>query len=403
MNQSKIVILGNGIAGFTAAEQIRTYSTEIDILMISEEQEESYLRPMLSKLYFRTLTRSKLQVVEDKWYEEQKITRMLGKVVHKIHAENKMIELKSGEYIHFDTCIYALGAGSFMPPFKGADFKGVMTVRNILDLNSLRKLLTTAKEVVMIGGGVIGLEIAWEITKMGCHVVLLEASERIMSRSLDVQSCEILTQQIREHGIQVDTEITIQELQEHPEKPGWVNGVKLTDGRVFPADLVVVSAGIRANIGVAQQSGICCDRGVLVDDKLMTNYDYIFAAGDCIQLDTPNPGLWNYAKLSGAIAGYNAVNTMNQRSFLPMTDPLILNVMDTSIFSIGDIREDSEVEIHVDYGDHREEVAQFFVNTPKKVKLIYSKKFYRNGELCGAVLLGDLSQMKEIQNEINQK
>lgn len=395
MKNKKIVILGNGIAGFSAAKEIRKYQPDTEIVMISDENEMPYLRPLLTKSYIRTFQRQNILIKEDGWYQTQGIRMLRGKKIESILTAEQMVLLEDGSKESYDACIYALGAHNFIPPFSGAEQAGVHSIRTIEDLNRIRSGLAVAEHAVIIGGGVIGLEMAWEITQMGCHVTILEVGSRLMGRLIDEQSAGLLSEIITKKGLNVYTGVQVEELTGN----GYVTGVRLADGRWFSASLVVISCGIRANIEVARKSGLYCDRGVIVSDRLETSIPGIFAAGDCIQGTAPNPGMWNYSRRSGEISGYNALFPTAPKLFRPNPEPVILNAMDTSLYSIGTIDTDvTQVEI-ADTSEQAEK--QFLINHHEGMQQAYSKRFYQQGKLCGVVLIGDLSQISSIKQEIS--
>jgi len=394
MKNRKIVILGNGIAGLSAVKEIRKHQPDTEIVMISDENEIPYLRPLLTKTYIRTFQRQRIQIEEDSWYQTQGIKLHKGKRVESILTKDQLVLLEGGGKECYDACIYALGAHNFIPPFSGAEQAGVHSVRTVADLNRIRSGLAVAEHAVVIGGGVIGLEMAWEIAQMGCHVTILEAGQRLLERLLDEQSAGVLSAIITKKGLNVYTGVQVEELT----GSGDVTGVRLADGRWFSAGLVVVSCGIRANIEVARKAGLSCERGVIVTDRLETSVPGIFAAGDCIQTQEPNPGLWNYSRKSGEVAGYNALFPSDPRLFRPDQEPVILNAMGTSLYSIGTITtDDFRVEIA---GSSGREEKQFLINHHEGTQQAYSKRFYQQGQLCGAVVIGDLSQIRSIKQEI---
>lgn len=397
MNKS-YVILGNGIAAFSAAQAIRSCDLDSRVTMISQEKELPYTRPLLSKTWFRTLKRDGMFIREEAWYDENRIERIQGKNIEYADLENHMAVLQDGQKLHYDKGIYALGASCFMPPFTGRDKAGVFMVRTISDFNKIRSRLALAEKAVVIGGGVIGLEMAWEIRQTGCGVTILEAGPRLMGRLLDAESAQVLTEKIQNAGIPAYSGVQISELTGEYE----VDGVSLADGRWFPAQLVIVSCGVRANTAVALNSKLECDRGVLVDDYLRTSSPDWLAAGDCIQWKQPNPGLWNYAARSGEIAGWNLVHG-EDRCFVPASEPVILSAMGTSLFSIGNISEDGDVRTETRQGTKTGKRKMFRVNGHEGDAEYYEKRFYRDGALCGAVLMGNLELMMEIRNELNKQ
>lgn len=391
----RFAVLGNGIAGFSAAAEILRQQPDGEITIISDEKISSYLRPLLSKTYFKTFQKERILLAEDSWYQENSIRQILGCRIEEIIPEEKQIRLSSKEMIPYDKCIYALGSGCFVPPFRGADKAGVMTVRNTKDFDRIRKYVSAASRAVVIGGGVIGLEMAWEISKTGCRLTILEAAPRLMGRLLDEESSCVLAGIIEKIGIPVFAGVRIEEITGKDS----VTGVKLADGSWFPADFVIVSCGVRANAEPARKAGISCDRGVLVNEFLQTSAPDIYAAGDCMQWKYPNPGLWRYSKISGETAGYNASSENGEKkAFVPAAEPVILDAMGISLFSVGSVEEADGVEIV--RGAGRQGKYLFMINRHDGEDLQYAKYFYKNGRLQGAVLIGDLSQAEQIKREI---
>ena len=339
--------------------------------------------------------------------------------------------LADGTCLPYDKCIYALGARCHVPPIPGRDLPGVACVRTINDLQKIRRLLAPAKHAVVIGGGVIGLEFAWEIRKTGCEVTVLEALPHLMARVLDPESAEVLKERCEACGIAVRTGAEIEKI----EGADRAEAVTLAGGERFPADLVLLSCGIRANTEVALRSGLACGRGVLVDGHLRTSDPDVFAAGDCIQpdesalhaaegrcsIDDTNPGLWTYAKETGELAGANVVRAKEEAlTFRPWPESVLLSALGTSLFAMGDVREEDCPTAKDRCNDAtpsgqpetncpgaaagRPSDAQailFQVNPHGEKDLHHEKRFYRDGRLCGAVLMGDLSKMAAIKEELS--
>ncbi|MBO5544061.1 MAG: FAD-dependent oxidoreductase, partial [Oscillospiraceae bacterium] len=202
------------------------------------------------------------------------------------------------------------------------------------------------------------------------------------------------------------------------------DGVDLADGRHFPADLVILSTGVRPVTGPARRAGLVCDRGVVTSPQLLTSDPDILAAGDCIQCGGPNPGLWNYARISGEIAGYNVVHPEDPKTFEAGTFPLIMSAMNMGLFAAGITAESEEVTAEVRCWENAEQPDQFRVNEKALGSAqrgsrgsvqgtalgtapggflraeTYEKRFYRDNRLCGAVLIGDISGMAEILDEL---
>ena len=155
--EKRIVILGSGMAGFSAASQIRSQDPNVRITMVSREQELPYLRPRLSKTCFCSFPKNRLAIVPESWYQNQRIKLLLGKRAVRILADEKILLLENGETLDYDACIYALGASPILPPIIGADKKGVVTLHSLTDFIQLRNYAASARRAVVIGGGLTGL------------------------------------------------------------------------------------------------------------------------------------------------------------------------------------------------------------------------------------------------------
>ncbi len=392
------VILGNGIAGLSAAEAIRGCQRDAEITMVSEEPGLTFLRPLLSKTWFSTLRGDRIRVKEPEWYEENRIQCMTGRKITELRPMEHEIVLEDGLTLPYDAAIYALGARSMIPSFQGRDKEGVVALRTLEDFGKLRRRLLKARQAVVIGGGVTGLETAWQLKQMGCQVTVLETASRVMERFLDAQSAEVLTKIMEEGGIACHTGVTVAEIEGGKE----ASGVRLEDGRVFPAGLIVAAAGIRANTELARDAGIACGKGVLADDFMRTSAPDLFAAGDCIQWRKQDPGLWTYAKASGETAGFNAARREAEWiPFRPEEESVILHMMGTGIFFAGNVPEEESGSAAVSGPKPVPSPDVCFrVNDPERGERQYTKKFYRDGKLTGAVLIGDLSEMEQIKSEL---
>lgn len=395
--ENKYLILGSGIAGFSAANQIRQLCAEAEITMVGAEPENTYLRPLLSKTDFKNFQRDRIRCVQDDWYAKNYIRLYKGAAVKTIDRQNHRVTLADERCLSYDKCIYALGSDCFVPPIPGREKKGVLTLRTVRDFHDLRRLCMTAKTAVLIGGGVIGMEMAWELRQLGIACTILEAAPRLMARQLDVESSAFLKEHIQSIGIPCFIGVQVAAITGETAAAG----VQLADGRWFPGDIVILSAGVRAVTAPAAAAGLQCDRGVVTDDTLVTSDPDILAAGDCVQCGIPNPGLWNYARVSGEIAGYNAVCPQNPKTFSVGSFPVVLSAMGMGLFALGSVEESEEVTAVV----QRQPPVNgggptFRVNQNACGPLNYQKRFYRDGELCGAVLMGDISAMGEILKQL---
>ena len=390
------LVLGAGIAGLSAAREIRCQDPEAAITLIGAEPDGPYLRPLISKTDFRRLQRQKILVAEDSWYEENRISLLKGCAVAAIDPKARLVTLSDGRKLPYDKCVYALGADCFVPPIPGREKEGVLTLRGTGDFHSLRRHSLTAKEAVLIGGGVIGIEMAWELLQLGIRCTILEAMPRLMARQLDAESAALLQERITAAGCRCHTGVQVSEITGEDR----VSGVLLADGRHFPADIVIFSTGVRAVTGPARAANLACERGVVTNAQLFTSDPDILAAGDCIQCGGPNPGLWNYARISGETAGYNAVHPDTAKTFAAGSFPLIMSAMGTGLFAVGITAETETVTAVRKRWKNTAAPGAFRVNQSARGEETYEKRFYQDGKLCGAVIIGDISGMAEILDEL---
>lgn len=371
------VILGNGAAGHYAAEAIRKRDRTGTITMISNEPYRTYNRPMLTKSIMAGLNEEQIAVEDASWYEENHIYQILGHEVVKIDPEAKEVHLDDGSKYHYTKLIYALGSECFIPPIKGADKDGVIAIRRLSDTKKVAEKLKETKHAVVIGGGVLGLEAAWELKKSRCEVTVLELAPVLMGRQLDKTAGEMLKKISEGQGIQIHTGVQIEAI-EGGEK---AEGVRLADGTVIPAELVIVSCGVRANTALAKEAGIETDRAVIVNEKMETNIPDIYACGDCAQYEGINYAIWPQAVEEGKTAGAQAAGDDNTYSTVPAA--LSFHGMNTALFAAGDNGQNPDLIYKtVEYKDEG--------------KKQYQKYYFLNNRLCGVILIGDTSRMAEM-------
>ncbi len=375
------VILGNGAAGFQAASAIRERDKTASIVMISNEPYRSYNRPMLTKSIMADLEEGQIEIQNAAWYEEQNIQLILNEEVTAIRPEEKQVELGNGMKFAYTKLIYALGSECFIPPIQGSDKEGVVAIRRLADTKKIAQMLPQVKNVVVIGGGVLGLEAAWEMKKAGCQVTVLEAAPSLMGRQLDEAASDMLQLIGEGQGIQIHTAVKITEI----EGDASVTGVKLESGEVFKADLVIVSAGVRANVGVAKEAGISIDRAVVVDEKMQTNIEGIYACGDCAQFDGVNYAIWPEAVEQGKVAGANA--TGDDAVYTPVPAALSFHGMNTALFAAGDAGKNPNLMYKT-------------IEFKDMGKKQYQKLYFLNNRLCGVILIGDVSRMAELSEAL---
>ncbi len=380
----KFVILGGGTAALNAAKAIRERNSTATITMLSDEKELPYDRPMLTKNMFGAISGGAIASKDSIWYGEQNIDLRLETKVKSMDTTKKEIYLEDGSALPYDKCVYALGSRSFIPPIKGAELEGVTAVRTIADVEKINQMALHAKHAVVIGGGVLGLEAAWELRKEKIEVTVLEGLPYLLKGKLDTSAADLLAKIAEKNGIHVMTgakiaEITGGEKAEH---------VVLEDGTKIPADIVIISTGVRANKELAENAGLAANRAVMVNDKMQTTDSNIFAGGDCAEYEGVNMAIWPVAMEMGRIAGANAAG--DSLPYLPQIQGMSLSAMNTSLYAIGDV-------------GTRENVVYKTMEIRDDNKMTLEKYYFSHNALCGVILIGDVSKMKEMTEAVIKK
>jgi len=374
----RFIIVGNGAAGTTACEEIRKRNKVCPIEIISAENVIGYNRPMLTKGILSELDPADFYIKPPEWYKENNIRLTLGVRVKEIKKDTKELVLENGETRKFDKLILATGARAYLAPFKGSNQEGVFVIRTLEDVKRIQEFLKKQVEkAVVVGGGILGLEAAWELKKAGKDVTVIEFSPNIMNKQLDQRGSELLRAAAEKSGIRVITGTEIEEISGE----GKATGVRLVDGTSVNGQLIVCSMGIRQNIDLAAAIGIETGRSIKVNDRMETSVKDIYACGDCAEYNGKNYGIWGQAVEMGKTAGINAVgDEYRYEAFTPSNS---FSGMETTLFSVGDNGKDPE-KLYKTL-----EVYDAAKNT-------YEKLYFVNNRFCGGILMGDVSKSSRL-------
>lgn len=362
----KLLIVGAGIAGLTAAEQARSHSPDVAITMISREPVLPYYRLNLTRFLAGEVEESELFIQHQKWFSARKINYVTGEVTV-IKREVKQVLLRDGSKFDYDRLIMTSGSHPFIPPIPGITRAGVTVLRTLQDARKIQQQLVKGLKVACIGGGLLGLEIAGALLRHGVEVSVLEGHGWLLPRQLPEAAGKILMQQLEQRGIKVCCGVRVQELVGDES----VQAIRFDTGDDLPVDLVVVAAGVRPNSHLARQSGLKVETGVVVDDMMLTSDPAILAAGDIVEHRGVFYGIWPASFAQGMVAGNNAVG--GQLEFEKMPPSNRIKVLDIELFSIG--------QIHPEDASTR--VVELFDGTT------YKGLFCRDGKVVGAALYGD--------------
>ena len=274
-----IVILGAGHAGVQLAASLRDEGYAGEIVLVSDEPHIPYQRPPLSKAFMQAPDANVLLLRGESFFEQQKINLLKGERAESVDCKARTVHLASGKVLSYTHLVFATGAEPRVAPFAGADLKGVHVLRNLDDAALIRSDLAKATHAVIIGAGFIGLEFAATAAKTLKHIDVIEAAPRVMGRAVSTIISDFYAQAHDAFGVRLhlNTGVTAIEGED-----GHVSAVRLADGRILPADLVVVGIGVVAADGLARAAGIICSNGIETDSAMLTSDPNVSAIGDCV-------------------------------------------------------------------------------------------------------------------------
>src|SRR6202043_3409892 len=249
------------------------------IAVIGDEPRLAYNRVLLSSVLAGETASHDIEPKPADWWRDRGVTLKYGCAVTEVDVGRRELKIANDESIAFSKLVLATGSTPLRLDVRGADLAGVHTFRDSRDVDLLLTLAAQRKRVVVVGGGLLGLEAAYGLAKAGASVTLLHLMDRLMERQLDVPAAELLKSLVERKGIKILLNANTARL--HGERR--VEGIELTDGRRIDADAVIFAAGIRPNIALAKEAGIPVGRGIVVDDHLQTGAPDIFALGECAE------------------------------------------------------------------------------------------------------------------------
>jgi nitrite reductase (NADH) large subunit len=379
----RVIIVGNGLAGIISAKTLRELDKKVEIEVFTEEKYHYYPRPNLIEFLAGTIPFERMFAFPQEWYREQNINIHLGKPVTRIFPDSQEIEVAGGKKEKYESLLLANGSFSFIPPFKGTAKKGVFALRTLSDAFELLEYLKNHQRVVVIGGGLLGLEIARAMKSRGARVDVVEFFDRLLPRQLDIQGASMLKAQIENMGINVHLGLATEEILGQND----VRGLKFKGEREIEMDMAIVAAGVRSNIRLAKEAGLETDRGLVTDDYLQSNNPKIFGAGDVIQhrgrVYGIIPSSFNQARVV-------ASNILGKKEKYEGTIPSnTLKVAGLDLTSVGLV--------------NPEEGTSEEFRKEKKEEGIYKKVVIQKGVVIGAIWMGTKKGVNEISRIISQK
>ena len=278
MSVKKIVILGAGQGGVQVAISLRDNGFDGQIAMVGDEALLPYERPPLSKSYLLgDKSRQSLQFRPEKYYADHKIDMVLDDPAIGIDRQAATVRLHSGAQLAYDHLVFAIGARNRLLPM-GDGLDGILYMRTLADADALQQRLGSIEDVVVVGAGFIGLEVAAVLRKLGKKVTVLEAAGRVMGRAVSSEISDFFANAHAAWGTEIITDVSVTEI---PGEAGRVRGVATADGRYFKADVVMVGIGVIPNAEIASAAGLDVGGGIVVDAQMRTSDPNVSAIGDC--------------------------------------------------------------------------------------------------------------------------
>ncbi|HEX5377956.1 MAG TPA: nitrite reductase large subunit NirB [Phenylobacterium sp.] len=369
--KSRLVVIGNGMAGCRAVEDILKRDPDrYEITIFGAEPRVNYNRIMLSPVLAGEKAFDDIVINDEAWYRDNGVTLHAGRAVLAIDRASRTVEAEGGLSVPYDKLILACGSDPVRLPLPGADLKGVVTFRDLDDVEAMVAAAEAGGEAVVIGGGLLGLEAAYGLARRGMKATVVHLMDVLMERQLDSAAGFLLTQALTERG--VETVLSAQS-EAILGEDGKVCGLKLQDGRVLPCSILVMAVGIRPNAALAKAAGLPVGRGVIVDDAMRTVDPDIHAVGECAEHRGIAYGLvapiWDMCRtLAAALTGDD--DAAYAGSLLSTR----LKVSGVDVFSAGNFAggEGCEDIVFRDAG-----------------RGVYKRVVLQDGKVAGAVLFGD--------------
>ncbi len=376
----KIIVVGSGIAGTTALKAIREVDAEAEITVFGDEPFYPYYRIKLSKNLFGELSEDNLLIQKKDWYKENNIAVSVGKTVSGVSTENKEVILSDNTSMKYDKLLFANGAGNFKPPVEGIDMPGVFSLRTLQDALDMQEQIKKGEQVIVIGGGIQGLETAWSLYQHGAGVSIVELLPRAMPNQLDERASEILRKAVEAFGIDMHLNTKVSSISGNH----GVEGIITSTGQLLPGSKVIYSVGIRPNTGVVRDTSIACRKGIVVNEKMETNVDGVYAAGDVAEFNGNVAGSWNINMALGKVAGYNIAG--RESVYQPVVPVITLNAFKLTLFSMGCVDESKATNIVAEENDEGQ----------------YYKILIKDGKVAGAIVIGDTRRSPVLKTAIEK-
>ena len=380
---TRVLIVGNGVAGVTAARFLADGDPSHEIVIYGQEPYLYYARPRLIDYIEGTVPETKMALYGEDWYAQRGIRCELGRRVERIDREEHTIQLDDGETDRYDQLVLATGADSWVPPIPGRELGCVHTLRTMDDARAIADCARGCDQVVVIGGGLLGLDTAAALACCGPKVTVIEALPWLLPRQLDRQGAHLLTDMLAAKGI----ETLVDQQCDRLEGVAGVERVVLKSGKILSAQMVVVSTGVRSNTCLARDAGLLVEQGVVVDAGMRSSDPDIYAVGDVAQFDGR---VWAIIPVAIAQARVAAaqINGDRTKRYEPLVPSTTLQVSGIDLTSIGQVHPEGD---------------ELTVRKANSDQGRYTKLVIDKGRIIGAIVLGDRKMARDVSRLVSAK
>jgi len=373
----RLVIIGNSIAASCLLDElVDAGSSDFEITVIGQENMLAYNRVMLPVVLSGEKTLEQISLHDAQWYSDNNIQCVLAQTITAVDRDRQVVIDTHGGETPYDQLVFATGAATRDIPITGHTLPGVMAFRDMADVDTLRSIATNGCKVVVLGGGLLGLEAAASMSGNGAEVTLVHRNTHIMNRQLDAQAGQLLQSELESRGITI-------KLGHAPEAvlgEDCVEAVQLANGERIAADVVIQAAGISPRYSLAKDAGLDCRHAILVNDQMRTSDDKVFALGECCEHDGTTIGLVAPIRQHAAVLAQVLLGE-TQAAYAPSATATQLKVSGVQLFSAGDIHAD----------ENTEELEFFAPALSDQLPSSYRKIFINNNCIRGVVMYGDTS------------
>jgi nitrite reductase (NADH) large subunit len=378
------VIVGGGVAGTTAAQNLRRLDPSAAVTLFGDEPHPYYYRPKLWEYLSDALEPSALYYRAADWYASQKIDLRLNATVSRIQPDAHALTLAGGETVPYDRLLLATGASCYMPDVPGVKLPGVFMLRTLQDAAAMRAQAARTRRAVVVGGGLLGLETAHALCALNLDVTVVEIVPHLLPRQLDREGAQFLQTRLESMRLKFITGARTTAVTGETA----ATGIRLEDGREVPGELVLFSAGVVPRADLARAAGIGVKKGILVDRSLQTGAADIFAAGDAVEFEGRVYGLVTPA-IEQARSASQAMAGAEHKPYPGTLPSATLQLLGMDLTSLGEATaEDAAVTVR--------RVADAKAECYKKVVI-------RDGVVVGAILLNETASVPLIKQLMTSK